>query len=108
MGEPNKTVSGIVTVCTYVSAKSGTVLVRFQTKEDAAGFAVGRQGFESSGQKTTDVSGLGDQAFSSTLGGGTIAVTTVVARKGEVEVLVTSRAPVDKETALITTIFAAL
>ncbi len=82
-----------LTVCTY---SGGTplkaVIVRFQTGEDPAIFASGKAGFNSNGQATTDVSGYGDEAYSSLLQGaaGTIGVSTLVARKGDVEVLITA------------------
>lgn len=109
VGEPNQTVNSVVTLCQYASTSgSETVLVRFQTNEDAAGFARAKAGFTDSGQPTTDIAGFFDQAFSSSLGSGDLAVNTVVARKGSVEILVTSPAPVDKEKELITKIFAAI
>src|SRR5215217_4311957 len=82
--EPKKTVNGIVILCNYAPtvATAGDVLVRFQTAENEAAFRVGRDGFQSSGQKTTDLPDLGDEAFSSSLRSGTLSVNTVAARKG--------------------------
>jgi hypothetical protein len=109
MGEPEETVNSVVTACRYASTSgSGSVTVRFQTNEDAAGFARARSGFDDSGQRTTDVPGFFDQAFSSTLGSGEFAINTIVARKGSVEILVTSHASLDKEKELVRRIFAAL
>ncbi len=108
IGEPVQTVNKTVTLCAYPSAGSGSVTVRFETGESAAGFAVARAGFTNSGQPTVDVPGLFDEAFSSTLGRGDIAVNTVVARHGSVDILITSGASVDRERALITTLFGSL
>jgi hypothetical protein len=109
MGEPAETVNSVVMVCDYApTSGNGGVTVRFQSNEDETGFALGRAGFKDSGQPTVDLPGFFDQAFSSTLGNGTLTVNTVVARKGTIEILVTSHAPIEKEKDLITKIFAAL
>ncbi|MBM0258807.1 hypothetical protein [Micromonospora sp. 4G55] len=97
--EAERTVNGTVILCRY---NSGT-LVRFQLNSSAAAFAQGRAGFESSGQPTAQVDGLLDEAFSSSLGGvgTTKPVNTLVARKAAVEIMVSSRAPFDKQRSLI-------
>lgn len=109
MGEPEQAVNSVVTVCKYSPTSGiGGVTVRFQTNDDAAGFAAGRSGFDESDQPTTDVPGLFDEAFSSTLGHGDLAVNTVVARNGGITILVSSSASLDKEKQLISKLFAAL
>jgi hypothetical protein len=110
VGEATETTNSVVTVCDYkiTTGGSGTVTVRFQTRADEAGFARGRKGFADSGQPVKDVPGFFDQAYSSTLGSGKIAVYTLVARRGDTEILVTSHATIDKEQALITAVFGLL
>lgn len=54
----------------------------------AADVARGRQGFSEHGQTTTDVAGIGDVAYSSTLGTGPEAINTLVVLKGNTEVLI--------------------
>jgi len=80
------------TVCTYAGgASSRTVIVRFQTGQDANAFADDKAVYDSGGQTTTAVSGYGDEAFSSVLPvPGSVGVTTLVARKGDVEVLISA------------------
>jgi hypothetical protein len=108
VGAPAQTLNGSVTVCEYNGAKAGHVIVRFQTGEDAASFATGREGFDSNGEPTKTVTGFADEAYSSTLGAGDLAVVTLVARTGPVEILVTSSASLDAEKALERQLFARL
>jgi hypothetical protein len=85
-----------VTVCTYSGGTPPTtVIIRVQPGQDTAGFAGEKAGFNSRGQPTTDVGGYGDEAYTSALpgAGATTGVTTLVARKGSVEVLISARAP---------------
>src|SRR6266550_157477 len=52
------------TVCTYAGGTSSrTVIVRFQTGQDAYAFADDKAVYNGGGQTTTDVSGYGDEAF---------------------------------------------
>ncbi len=92
-----------VVVCDYQGTKAGLVKVRIQTDSDAASFAAEKGQFPAQKMKTTDET-LGDEAFSNVLGGA-YPVTTVVARKGSVEILVTGKATVAQEKALITQLF---
>jgi hypothetical protein len=80
------------TVCTYSGGTpSKTVIVRFQTGQDTYDFASGKATLDSDRQTTTDVGGYGDEAYTSVLSGpGGITVTTLVARKGDVEVLISA------------------
>ncbi len=94
VGSPASTVNGSVTVCTY-SGTPGQVIIRFQTGEDAATFAAGKAGFTTNGETTTDVSGLGQAAYSSTVGSGQFQTNTIVVLDGNLELLVT--APVSQE-----------
>jgi hypothetical protein len=98
VGEPDEQTLDTVVVCRY-PLRSGisNVLVRFQLGESAAMFRAGRDGFDSNGQPTKDVSGVGDEAYSSTIGQGDLTSNTLVARSGPVEILITSPATIDAE-----------
>jgi hypothetical protein len=106
VSEPVQTTNEPVVGCTYNGESS--VIVRFQSEEDASSFARGRRGFETSGQPTTDVTGFHDEAYMSSTEFGDVVSNTLVARKGAVEILVTATATVDAEKALITKLFEAL
>jgi hypothetical protein len=84
--------SSPATVCTFAGGTSArTVIVRLQNGEDANSFADDKAVYDSEGQTTTVVSGYGDEAFSAVLPvPGTVGVTTLVARKGDVEVLISA------------------
>jgi hypothetical protein len=106
VGAPTSATNPPVVGCTYPGERS--VIVRFQSGEDASSFTRGRQGFERTGQPTTDVAGFQDQAYTASTEFGDIVSTTLVARRGPVEILVTSTATLDQEKALLTTLFTAL
>jgi hypothetical protein len=109
VSEPSEITNASVTACTYLSGGGGsTVIVRYQTEENATTFAAGRHGFEESGQATTAVTGFMDEAYSSSSEFGDAVTNTLVARKGSVEILVTAVAPIDAEKALIQKIFDSL
>jgi hypothetical protein len=80
------------TVCTYSGGTAAkTVVIRFQTGQDSFTFADDKASLSSNGQQITDVSGYGDEAYTSVLTApGGIAVTTLVARKGDVVVLISA------------------
>jgi hypothetical protein len=108
VGDPDQTINSIVTVCDFNGPKAGHVTVRFQTSEDAASFAVGRKGFDDNGEPTKDVAGFADEAYSSSLGSGDLAINTLVARQGPVEILVSSQAALHAEETLERQLFAKL
>jgi hypothetical protein len=99
---PTPTVNGIVTVCTYTGTGSApsTVIVRFAGESTRASFDVAKAQFAGHQEPTTDVTGLGDAAYSSTLGAGSIVQNTVVVLKGTTEMLVSAPAPLDQVEAL--------
>jgi hypothetical protein len=76
-----------------VGANPSGVVIRFQIHEDHAGFVDGKSNFNS----TTDVSGVGDEAYSSMLA----TYTALVARKGTVEIEITSKAGLAAERRLM-------
>jgi hypothetical protein len=87
-----------VRVCNYAAgANPRSVIIRYETGSDAARFGQARAEFESHGEKTADVTGVGDQAYSSLLG----STGTLVARKGSTEVLITGPAGIDAERQLM-------
>ncbi len=103
---PAEIVSNDKTECTYLSGVAGTtVIVRLQSGDNAEAFAIGRRGFDTSGQPTTDVPGLGDEAYRSSTEFDDVVTNTLVARKGSTEILVTAVASVDAEKALIQKFF---
>jgi hypothetical protein len=80
------------TVCTYSGGTaSKSVIIRFQPGQDTYSFAGDKATLNGSGQQTSDVSGYGDEAYAYVLSApGGITVTTLVARKGDVVVLVSA------------------
>ncbi|MES1249005.1 MAG: hypothetical protein ABUS54_15170 [Actinomycetota bacterium] len=98
-----KATQGAALVCTY-----GTVIVRFQTGESKAAFTAARKQFDAHGEPTKTYGGLGVQAYSSVIGSGTYANSTVVALKGSTEVLVTAQTTVAKVAALVKKVLALL
>jgi hypothetical protein len=95
-----------VTVCTYpLSSGQGVVVLRFQSVVDASRFGEIRKGFAG---ETKDLTGFHDEAFTSTEGTGATALNSVAARKGDVAIVITAPAPVDKEKALVDQLFSAL
>jgi hypothetical protein len=108
VGKPEQTINSTVTTCSFTGAKAGRLIVRFQTAESPASFAAGRRGFTSNGEPTKNFPGLADEAYSSTLGSGAFAINTLVARLNRVEILVTSKASLGAEAALVRRLFAEL
>lgn len=94
VGAPEVTENGPVTVCTYPSGDTGLrVIVRFETGFTDDDVAASRAKFESTQQPTADVTGIGDVAFSSTLGAGSVQASTIEALQGSTDVLITAGAP---------------
>ena len=104
---PKQTVNDTVVVCQYEGG-GVTTTVRFQSGSDAAAFAKGRQGFVDSGQRVDELGGFFDEAYTSTLGAGEVVQNTLVARKDDIEVLVTSGANFEQEKKLVTELFGRL
>jgi hypothetical protein len=103
VGAPQSDVNGSVTVCTYKSiSPPQSVIVRIDTGTDASAFVASKSQFVTQGETTTPVSGLGDQAFSSTLSAGSITNSTIVVLKGSASLLVTGSASLAQVEALAT------
>jgi hypothetical protein len=96
-----------VVVCDYKGTKAGVIKLRIQTDSSAATFAVDKKSFATQSMKTTDEA-FADEAFSNALGQGPYQVTTLVARKGSVEILVVAKATVAQEKALLNHLFGRL
>lgn len=102
-------VNGTVTLCHYSNgANPSAVLIRFATGMSLTDFKANEAGFAAHGESTTDISGLGDAAYSSTIGTGASAVNTVVALKSNTEVLITASQPLTKVQALSQALLSAL
>ena len=94
--------NGSVLVCTYGKiGQSKQVIVRFQTGQSKPAFAVSRKQFDTHGEQTKTFTGLGVPAYSSVLGSGSYLNSTVVALKGNTELLVTAPAPLARVAALV-------
>jgi hypothetical protein len=89
--------------CLYTSTDGtlGNATVHFQIMAGASDFAGVKVGYGAGGRTTADVSGLGDAAFSSVLTAGGFDTNTMATHKGLLQILVTSRASLDKEKAFI-------
>ena len=101
VGNPKATTTPLVTTCMYaVGSNPSGMIIRFQIHEDHASFMVGKGNFNS----TSDVIGVGDEAYSSKLA----TYTALVARKGTVEIEITSKASLAAERGLMLALFAEL
>ncbi|XVV05308.1 hypothetical protein ACQPW3_07920 [Actinosynnema sp. CA-248983] len=107
LAHPKQTVNQNVVVCQYEGGGVNT-MVRFQSESDADAFAQGKKGFTDSGQRVADLGGFFDEAYTSTLGAGEVVQNTLVARKGDIEILVTSAANFEQEKKLVTELFGRL
>jgi len=94
VGDPRATTTSLVTTCMYtVGSNPSGVIIRFQINEDHAGYSLGMAAFSS----TSDVSGVGAEAYSAVIA----SYTTLVARKGTVEILLTAKAVLGAEKGLM-------
>jgi len=111
VNDPTSRVHQPVIDCDYPDALSpARVMVRLETGVDAAAFASHKALYASQGNTVSDVSGLGDAAFSLSHGqlhpSGTLSPTnpgvyaTVDVLKGGVELAITSPSPIDRLEAL--------
>ena len=113
VGTPSKTDDGgSVVMCTFPPAPgaSKTVIVRFDTDSSATQFKTTRDGYAPQNMQTTDFPGFGDEAYTNTISVSNLGITTntLVARKGKVELLVSSSASFEQEKSLEQKLFDAL
>src|SRR5437660_953415 len=93
-GPPREIQTGPITVCSYTATGvTGAVTIRVDSASDAAKFAGAKAALTANKQVATVVKGLGDEAFSGSFTAGGVTLTTVDARKGHLEILVSSGAP---------------
>ena len=105
---PNVDRGPAATICTYDNPanRAQSATVQITTGATAAGFAQTRGGFATHGETVSDVAGLGDEAYSATLSVANVTNTTLVARKGSTEVLITTTAPADRVPSLMMAVLA--
>ncbi len=101
LGHPREKVSGDTVSCEYDGGGANTT-VRFRTDSTAESFDQGKRHLGETGLKIKDLPGFHDQAYTGTLGTGEVVQNTVVARKGRIELLVTSGANFEQEKKLVT------
>jgi hypothetical protein len=98
-GEPESLGEDDVIVCTYRDSKTNYAgTIRFHNNSSHSIFTAGRSAMDSSGQKTTDVSDVGDEAYSSSFKASDLVpeLNTVAARKGSTEISISTMTSLDK------------
>jgi hypothetical protein len=110
VGAASPTDNDSVLVCTYPPAagSSKTVLVRFDTDSGADQFKTARDAYATQNMQTANFPGFADEAYTNTISAIGITTNTLVARKGKVELLISSAATFDQEKALEQKLFDAL
>ncbi|MGM1057823.1 hypothetical protein [Saccharothrix sp. Mg75] len=91
-------IDGSVVTCTY---DAGGAVVRYRTDADAESFARGR----AEQRHVEDVPGLHDEAYRATTTRGEVVQTLVAARRGAVEITVTSAATAERAAGLVAELF---
>ena len=93
-----------IVVCDYQGPKVGLVKLRIQTDSDAEAFAADKKGFATQSMPTTDED-FADEAFSNVLESPAGRVTTLIARRGPVAILVSAKAALPQEKTLLGQLF---
>ncbi|MGZ8763340.1 MAG: hypothetical protein ACXW2Y_08450 [Acidimicrobiia bacterium] len=95
VGSAEVTDNDPVTVCTYPPTGGSTsqVILRFQTGFTKDDVATSRAQFEDTQQPTADVTGIGEVAFSSSIGSGSVQTNTLETLQGDTDLLITAGAP---------------
>ena len=90
----------------------GRLMRSWNTNNDSSAtqFKTTRDGYAPQNMQTTDFPGFGDEAYTNTISVSNLGITTntLVARKGKVELLVSSSASFDQEKSLEQKLFDAL
>ncbi|RKT53085.1 hypothetical protein [Saccharothrix australiensis] len=107
LAHPRETIDGAEVRCRYAGGGAETS-VRFRAGVDAGAFARGRETFARGARRVADLAGFHDEAYTGTLGTGEVVQNTLVARKGTVEITVTSGANFEQEKQLVTELFGRL
>ena len=90
VGSPRSVVQGGTTDCTYKSANpSHAVLIRYNTHSSASTFQSEMAAYAAAGHQLTPVPAIGDEAFAFITPSGPGTKTTLVARRGTTQVVVT-------------------
>jgi hypothetical protein len=99
-----------VLVCTYSpsAGATGTVIVRIDTASSAAQFKTTRDSYATQNMQTADYPGFGDEAYTNVISAIGITTNTLAARKGKVEIQISSPASFDQEKSLEQALFGAL
>jgi hypothetical protein len=102
--------TGPFAICSYNIADGTNVGLRFQYPASAADVEKEKGGFVKGGAEVTDVSGLGDAAFSSTYTAPQASITTntLAVSQGDVAVIISSQRPLDDIRHLMEAILAKL
>ncbi|MDQ1723805.1 MAG: hypothetical protein QOG52_833, partial [Frankiaceae bacterium] len=79
---PQSEAVGPIVVCVFTGPAGDAVLIRLERGVGAVGWTAGKTALDATGQKTTSVSGLGDEAYSAGVAGAFV----VGARKGDGDV----------------------
>jgi hypothetical protein len=105
--DPKQTSNPPATVCTYLpsSAKGYAVVLRLQGAVTPAIFAAEQAGAAGMNPDTVAYPGLVDEAYANTLTAAGTTTHTLAARKGTVEVAITTTATLDQAKALVQTVF---
>lgn len=107
VGDPQPDSQGSTVICRYApTATSNAVVIRIQTDMTSSTFRQARAVSDTAGLPTTDLPGFADVAYTSVLGTGTLAINTVIALAGTIEIGVSSPASFEQEKALEAQIFA--
>ena len=100
--------SGPFAICKYDGADSNPIVVRIQSPAAAGDFAKDKAGSARGGAVVVDVPGVGDEAFSAAVTFLGKTTNSFAARKGDFDVLISAKVPIDKIRSLTTAILAML
>ena len=110
LSEPTASFSADEVHCTYLPVAEGglTIQVQFRLAQDQSSFTTFRTESELPGVDTTELSGVGDEAYYSSSEFGDVVTNTVTARKGSVVFIVGAPTPLPEVTDLVQQVLAKL
>lgn len=109
MEAPDVTNDPPITVCDYWSTNRHKVIIRIQRDLGPKDFSENKASMRTElNQPTIDVPGIGDEAYVTSNHSKFVPNNTLVARKGAVEIMISSGATVNREKSLMRTLFAGL
>ncbi len=106
--EPAASRSGSSAICNYDSPDGTQLVVRLRSPTTAGDFAKDKAGFVGGGAPVADVPDVGDEAFSASVTFLGRTTNSFAVRKGDVDVLISAKVPIDKVRSLATAIVAML